>query len=110
MKKTSIIVLNILFILLAIVSVFAAMMSPFLFDAPGSEHNTFVIIAFGAMLILPISCFSSVVASLYFLFRKHNFSKAGWVFTIPFIIMLIIIGCFIGIDIYCNGLFSCPKQ
>ncbi len=68
----------------------AAMMSPMMFDAPGSENNLYLWIAFIATLILPIVSVISIFISLKYISAK-DYIKAVLTFILPIINLGVII-------------------
>jgi hypothetical protein len=103
MNKTVWIVLTILWALAGFVSVFAAMMSAMLFDAPGSTESRLTVAIFCCLVALPFCWFLG--AGLPWLFRSKGFGK--WLFAIPFVDLAAIVALFVAIDQYCAGMLSC---
>ncbi len=106
--KVLVILANLIFIIISILSILLAITSVFLFDAPGSENNPYVWGMFLSALALPIACFVSVPVSLYISFKKKNYKKALLIFLLPIIVIAILLVNMSLNDIFCNGSFSCP--
>jgi hypothetical protein len=100
-------ILNLLFALMGVVSIPLALTSFMLFDAPGSENNTYLWFAFWAALALPFLTFGSLLASMSICSKSQNYKKALWILLIPTMDIFIIVGSMTLIDIYCHGSFSC---
>jgi hypothetical protein len=72
-----------------------AMMSPMLFDAPGSENNTTLWALAGAILSLPPLCL--IAAGLPWLFRRRRF--AGLLFLAPMPAIAAILALFLALSL-----------
>lgn len=108
MKKL-IIILNIIFILIGLVSIPLALTSPMLFDAPGSEDNKILYVTLFSILVLPVSCFGAVFYSLHAFYKQNQFKKALKVLFIPCFVLLVFLGSMEAIEVFCAGQFSCSK-
>lgn len=106
--KNLIHILNIIISLLGIFGLLVAMTAPMLFDAPGSENNTYLWVAFWASLALPFTCFGSALTSWYILYKSENYKKSLLVLALPCLNVAIIVICMTLIQVYCQGNFSCP--
>ena len=49
---------------LALLSTLAAVMSPMMFDAPGSRRDPFVVAAFLSVLATPVTCVASILLAM----------------------------------------------
>lgn len=81
------VVLNVLFIVLGLVSVFPSMMSIMMFDAPGSKTWKNIILFF-SIFSFPIVCFLSVISSLVF-FEFFHMEKAQYFVLTPLVNVVI---------------------
>ena len=87
--KTAAIIINIIFLLILIPSVMSAIMSPMMFDAPGSDKSTKTWILFSCMIILPILIIIAQIIS-WIAFFKQNYSLAITINALPTIDILLI--------------------
>jgi hypothetical protein len=79
------------------------MPSMFLFDAPGSTSNHFIVALFWSFIALPLCWFLG--AGLPWLFRSK---KLGWLpFALPFVDLIAIVSLIIAIGRQCHGA-GCP--
>jgi hypothetical protein len=101
------IILNVVFALIGFLSIFLALTSFMIFDAPGSEYNPYLWGAFWSALALPLTCFLSVIVSLVMLIKYNNPKKVLWIFLLPCVVIGIFISCMVLIEVYCQGDFSC---
>lgn len=108
LKKRWIVFTNLAFFILGIAGLFLAMASFMLFDAPGSENNTYVWILFFASLLFPVSCFLSCIISLITLLKFKKNKPALWIAFIPCIIILVLIIDVSLLQLNCEGNLSCP--
>lgn len=106
MKKL-ILFINIIFIIIGLLSIPLALTSVMIFDAPGSENNTYLWVAFWSAVALPFTCAGSVITSSLVAKNPLNYKKALWISLTPCIVLAIFIGSMTMIQIYCNGNFSC---
>lgn len=88
--KTTVIVTNLIFLIILIPSLFGAMMSPMMFDAPGSEKSNKTWILFCCMMALPILIIISQVIS-WIAYRNENHNLALKINALPALDVLIII-------------------
>jgi hypothetical protein len=105
--KIFVIILNILFIIIGAFSIMLALTSFMIFDAPGSENNPYLWVAFWSALTMPLVCFGSVIVSTILLFKFKKIKKAFWVVLLPLIPIGTLIACMVLIETYCQGNFSC---
>jgi hypothetical protein len=88
-----------------VVGVFAlvpAVMSPMMFDAPGSISNPFTVGAAASFAALPFVCLAAAV--LPWIFRHWPLAK--WLFALPLINIGIIIIFFVAIERLSGGSFG----
>ena len=104
-NKTLWIVLTVLWVLAAIPSAFMAMMSAFMFDAPGSEKNPIVWALMWSMVALPVAWILG--AGIPWIFYKRGWGL--WFFAIPLLNVAELGVAFILLDRVCGGQFSCGK-
>ncbi len=88
--KTLVIVLNILWTLALIPSCMGAMMSPMLFDAPGSDSNKVLWMIFWSTAALPLIILGSQIGS-WILFAKMDYSLAWKVSCLPLVDILLLV-------------------
>lgn len=87
--KTTIIIVNIILLVILIPSIFGAMMSPMMFDAPGSEKSTKTWILFSCMAALPILIIIAQIIS-WIAFNNQNYNLAFKINALPALDILII--------------------
>ncbi|MEA5459904.1 hypothetical protein VB796_12690 [Arcicella sp. LKC2W] len=87
--KTAIIIINIIFLLILIPSVMSAIMSPMMFDSPGSEKSSKTWILFSCMIVLPILIVIAQIIS-WIAFFKKNYVLAITINALPTIDILLI--------------------
>jgi len=96
------------------VSVFglmAFMMSPMLFDAPGSEENKLIYILIAGAGALPALCLVSVVASIAVLVKEWRSSvsrKRAWAWAaLPLLALATLLVGSVLLDVICDGQLNC---
>lgn len=67
-----------------LLGIFAAMMSPMMFDAPGSTANTHAVVLFWSVLSFPFVCVAAVILG-WIAFAKHHDRAALWLSLTPLI-------------------------
>jgi len=102
-NKTLWIVLTVVWILAGVGSAFLALMSVFMFDAPGSESSPLTIALFVCMVVLPGFWFLS--AGIPWLLRTRTF--ATWFFLLPVVDLAAIVALFAAIEQVCGGMLAC---
>jgi len=80
--KTAVIITNIIFLIILIPSAMSAIMSPMMFDAPGSDKSTKTWILFSCMVILPILIIIAQIIS-WIAFFKQNYKLAMMINALP---------------------------
>lgn len=80
--KTVVIIVNILALILGLLSIYAAFMSPMLFDAPGSEKNKFLWLSAYSMMALPFVILVCEIVS-WILFGRGNYRTALLATLVP---------------------------
>ena len=95
--KTTVIVINVIFLIILIPSLFGAMMSPMMFDAPGSEKSNKTWVLFCCMIALPLLIIIAQIIS-WIAYRKENHNLALKINALPAFDILIIILMFFIID------------
>ncbi|MDR7857223.1 hypothetical protein [Tissierella sp.] len=83
--KNITIIINTIFCLIFPLSVVGAIVSPMVFDAPGSTEDFYTNIFFYSTFSMPIVILISVVTSLLFLFRLKSYKKAFLFSLLPVI-------------------------
>ncbi|MCU0469069.1 MAG: hypothetical protein MUF58_10730 [Arcicella sp.] len=92
--KTFTIVVNVLFLIGLVPSVMGAMMSPMMFDAPGSENSKKTWTLFSCMIALPILIIIAQIIS-WIAYYKQNYGLALKISLLPTADLLIISFLFI---------------
>lgn len=87
--KTTIIIVNIILLIILIPSLFGAMMSPMMFDAPGSDKSNKTWILFGCMISLPVLIIIAQIIS-WIAFSRQNYSLALKINALPALDILMI--------------------
>jgi ABC-type sulfate transport system permease subunit len=100
------IVMTVLCVVLGLASIFPVLMTPMLFDAPGSTSNRFTIAIAVAMVALPVTCLLGAV--LPWVFRPHAFAKA--LFLLPLLDLVVIAALFGCLQYFCGGLLGGPVR
>lgn len=95
--KTPVIVTNVIFLIILIPSIFGAMMSPMMFDAPGSMESNKTWILFGCMAALPILIIIAQIIS-WIAFKNQNYNLALKINALPVFDIVVIIFMFFFID------------
>lgn len=85
------IAINIIFVLLFPLSLVAAMISPFTFDAPGSNEEFYNWVFFYATISFPVVILISEITSLIFLFILKSYKKALTLSLLPMINIIIVL-------------------
>jgi hypothetical protein len=96
-------ILTALWALAGLAAVVPAMMTPMMFDAPGSERNPVAIGLAISVAVFPLICLSSAV--LPWLFRRRRF--AAMFFLLPVANLALIAAIVFTLDYFCGGQFSC---
>jgi hypothetical protein len=102
-NRTLWIILTVVWIAAGLGSAFLALMSVFMFDAPGSTSSRLTIALFFATVALPIFWF--VGAVLPWIFRSKSYAK--WLFLLPFVDVTAVVVIVAAISQFCSGNFSC---
>lgn len=95
--KSSVLIVNIILLILLIPSIFGALISPMMFDAPGSEKSQKTWTLFYCMIALPISIIIAQVVS-WIAYSNHNYDLALKINALPAFDVFIIIFMFFIID------------
>jgi hypothetical protein len=74
-------VLTVLWLVVGVFAIFPAMMSPMMFDSPGSTSNPFTVGAAASFAALPVVCLAA--AALPWIFR--HWPEANWFFAMPLV-------------------------
>lgn len=89
---TAVILLDIVFASLSILTVIPLMFSPMLFDAPGSEKNPLIYLFILALLLFPlISCVSFILSIIKL--ADYQYRKALKIALLPFAGILFVLLC-----------------
>ena len=78
------IIATILYIPAVLLGIFAAMMSPMMFDAPGSTANPHAVALFWSVISFPFVCVAAVILG-WIAFAKHRDRAALWLSLTPLI-------------------------
>lgn len=97
-----------------------AMMSVMMFDAPGSEEVIWTQLAAFGMLVSPVVlvgaaflAFGPLLLSAYGMAREQvtwvrvGLLGSGLILALPLLDLLAVVVGFVGLEIYCDGTFSC---
>ena len=95
--KTVVIITNIIFMVILIPSVFGAIMSPMMFDAPNLEKSNKTSILTCCMIALPISIIIAQVVS-WIAYYKENYNLALKINILLVFDILIIFLVFVTVD------------
>jgi hypothetical protein len=87
--KTAVIIINVVFLLILIPSVMGAIMSPMMFDAPGSDKSQKTWILFSCMIALPVLIIIAQIFS-WIAFFNQNYKFALSINLLPAIDILLI--------------------
>ena len=97
--------LVVLWVLLGLMTSVMAVLIGFLFDAPGSTSNPYLIQAAWGLAALPLTFFIGAVGLL--------FAQTPWVrivlIALPLVAAGVVMHGFAKIDSVCGGAFACPK-
>ncbi len=91
--KSNVIIVNVIFLIGLIPAGFGAIMSAFLFDAPGSENNTRTWILAGSLMALPVMIVITQIIS-WIAFSNQNFDLALKINAIPVINVVFVVYMF----------------
>ena len=95
----------------AVLGLMAFMMSPMLFDAPGSEENKLIYIMIVGAGALPVLSLASVVASIVALVKEWRATvsrKRAWAWAaLPLLALATLLVGSVLIDVICDGRFNC---
>lgn len=89
----------------AVLGVFLAFTSLFLFDAPGSEKNPATIVLFFSAVTLPVACLASIALS-WILYLRRRFTGARVISMLPLLNLLTGALALIYLELFCGGRFS----
>jgi hypothetical protein len=95
--KTTVLIINIILLIILIPSIFGAIMSPMMFDAPGSEKSQKTWILFSCMVALPVLIIIAQIVS-WIAYKNQNFDLAFKINALPAFDIVVIIFMFFIID------------
>lgn len=95
--KTTVVTTNVIFLIILVPSIFGAMMSPMMFDAPGSEKSTKTWTLVCCLAALPVLIIIAQIVS-WIAYSNQNFGLALKVNVLPVFDLLLIIFMFFIID------------
>jgi len=95
--KTTVVTTNVIFLIILIPSIFGAMMSPMMFDAPDSEKSTKTWTLVCCLAALPVLIIIAQIVS-WIAYSNQNFGLALKVNVLPVFDLLLIIFMFFIID------------
>lgn len=84
---------------------FMALMSPMLFDAPGSDSNPPVLLLFGSIVAFPLTCIAGI-ALAWIAYVRHRDRGAMWLSLLPVLPILAGIGALVWLEISHGGQFG----
>lgn len=102
-KKGLRIGLTVLSILAALLSLPMVMMSPMMFDAPGSDNNPITQMMFYSLLAFPVLCLMGGI--LPWIFKRHAISI--WLYALSGLAIGLFFASIVLLQIQCGGDFSC---
>jgi hypothetical protein len=89
-------------LLIGLGAIFPALMSPMMFDSPGSTSNPVTVALAISVAVFPLFCL--VAAALPWILR--HWSLAKWVFLLPLVDIGIVIALFAALEYFSGGLFG----
>lgn len=104
--KVYLIVASIIFGVLILPSLPLILMSPMMFDSPGSEDSITTITLVLSIVTYPIVSFIGIAMS-WVLYIKHKNVIALICVNLPILNIIIGIGAIIYLSIFCDGNFNC---
>jgi len=96
------VVLTALWAVAGLAAILPALMSPMMFDAPGSTANPVTIALAISVALLPLVCL--VAAGLPWLLRHWPLAK--WIFLLPGLHIAVILALFVVLSLVYDGRFS----
>ena len=102
-KKGLRIGLTVLSILAALLSLPMVMMSPMMFDAPGSDNNPITQMMFYSLLAFPVLCLMGGI--LPWVLKRHPLSI--WLYALSGLAVGLFFAAVVLLQIQCGGGFSC---
>lgn len=94
--KLTVVIVNVIFLVGLIPSGFGALMSAFLFDAPGSEKNTKVWMLAGSLVALPVLIIITQIIS-WLAYNKQKYDLALTINVLPTFDIVLIVFLFLTI-------------
>jgi len=89
----------------------AAMMSPMLYDAPGSEENGLITVVIVGAVSLPVLCLVSTPASVWCAVKEWRGSvNRRWALVwagLPLVSVAIVLVGFVLMEVICDGQLQC---
>ncbi|HPJ37939.1 MAG TPA: hypothetical protein PLT75_05820 [Spirochaetota bacterium] len=106
--RTRVVLINIVFLFLLIIMLPGIIMSPMMFDAPGSENSIPTNLMFYSLILyIPVFLTGSIGSLILYMLKKHRAS------VIWSLLPLVNILCFIAglaiLMVFCNGNFTCHE-
>lgn len=95
--KTTIVTTNVIFLIILIPSILGALMSPMMFDAPGSEKSKKTWTLVGSLVTLPLLIIIAQIIS-WIAYSNENYGLAFKINALPVFDILLIIFMFFIID------------
>ena len=95
--KTTVLTVNVFLLIILIPSIFGAVMSPMMFDAPGSEKSQKTWTLFSCMIALPVLIIIAQIIS-WIAYSNQNYDLAFKINALPVFDILLIIFMFFIID------------
>lgn len=96
---------NIIFGILFIGSILPVMISPMMFDSPGSENYFTTWLLFLGVVTFPISCILSFIIP-WILYKKKKYNAAVFWSFLPSMNILLVAGTWTYLSVFCSG-FLC---
>ena len=102
-KKGMRIGLTALSIIAAFLSIPLVMMSPMMFDAPGSSENPLTQLLFYSVMAFPVLCLMGGI--LPWIFKRHRLGI--WLYALSGLAIGLFVAAIVLLQIQCGGGFSC---
>ena len=95
--KNTVIIVNVILLVILIPSIFGAILSPMMFDAPGSEKSKKTWTLVCSLAALPVLIITTQIVS-WIAYANHNYNLALKINALPVLDIVVIIFMFIIID------------
>jgi len=82
------------------------MMSPMMFDAPGSEQSIYPWLIVAAMLLYPLLTLIGLILA-WLAHSRQNFGRAFAMLSLPLLGVALVVAAFAALQVMCGGAFDC---